>query len=45
MIDVSQTICDCGQEFEDLYVVQVELDYLAEPVWMCMACLTGLEDW
>jgi hypothetical protein len=43
MIDVNQTICDCGTELEDEEVFQVELDYLLEPVWMCLHCLLGLD--
>lgn len=42
MVDVNQTICDCACELEDEEVVQVELDYLREPVWMCWECLLGL---
>lgn len=42
MVDVNQTICDCACELEDEEVVQVELDYLLEPVWMCWHCLLGL---
>jgi len=42
MVDVNQTICDCACELEDEEVVQVELDYLLEPVWMCWECLLGL---
>jgi len=43
MIDVNQTICNCGTDLEDEEVFQVELDYLLEPVWMCLHCILGLD--
>lgn len=47
IVDVNQTICDCGTDLEDqeLEVFQIELDYLVEPVWMCIYCILGLDDW
>lgn len=45
MIHVNQSICDCACETDDLEVIQIELDYLEEPIWMCIYCLLGLEDW
>jgi len=40
MIDVERTICNC----DDCDVYQVDIDYF-EPVWLCINCLIGLEEW
>lgn len=42
--DVDWTICACAQANEDIWVLQVDLD-LPEPIWLCLECLFGLEEW
>jgi hypothetical protein len=52
--DVDQSICKCAQQAVELpdgrwrdrmsEVYQVELGF-EEPVWICISCLIGLEEW
>lgn len=52
--DVDQSICKCAQlpiEFPDGHwldrlgeIYEVELGF-EEPVWICISCLIGLEEW
>lgn len=50
MTDVERTICrhaieydeDDPVSFRDIY--QVDIDWI-EPVWLCINCLIGLEEW
>lgn len=54
MTDVERTICRCAIEFNPrmlpahlrrpLAIYQVDIDG-PEPVWLCIDCLIGLEEW
>lgn len=45
-IDVDDTICRCATGYDRIYppVYQVDIDG-PEPVWICINCLIGLEEW
>lgn len=44
--DIDETICRCARTcpvgLQPVFEVDLDLD---EPVWICIQCLIGLEDW